>query len=139
MVKLVHEVISAAREAKANPEKIKILQRDNTAALRDILRGTYDKLVVWNVPKGEPPHKPSDGYNDASNLLKLNKHFKYFVKGLEGDQLPKANREMLFIKLLESIHPEDAKLVIQMTNKKPITGVPKSVVLEAFPKLLVKP
>tara|TARA_B100000780_G_C21062377_1_gene427089 strand:- start:387 stop:806 length:420 start_codon:yes stop_codon:yes gene_type:complete len=139
MVKLVHEVISEARQAKSNPEKVKILHRNNTAALRDILRGTYDKLVVWNVPKGEPPHQPSDGYNDASNLLRQNRQFKYFVSGLEGDKLPKAKREMLFIKLLESIHPSDAKLVIQMTNKKAITGVPKSVVQEAFPKLLVKP
>ena len=45
-------------------------------------------------------------------------------------------REGLFIGLLESVHPEDAKLVINMINKKKITGISRPVIDEAFPKLL---
>ena len=62
--------------------------------------------------------------------------FKYFVKGGVGDTLPKFKREQIFIGILEGVHPEDAKLVVNMINKKKIPGISRPVVEEAFPKLL---
>ena len=41
----------------------------------------------------------------------------------------------MFISLLEGIHPEDAKLVVQMINKEKIDGLTKNIVKEAFPGL----
>jgi hypothetical protein len=49
----------------------------------------------------------------------------------------KIKREMMFIRMLESIHPEDAKIVVAMlTRKLPTKGLTKALVKEAFPKLL---
>ena len=59
-----------------------------------------------------------------------------FVKGGPGDKMPKYKKEQIFIGILEGVHPEDAKLVLNMINKKKIPGISKPVVEEAFPKLL---
>ena len=46
-------------------------------------------------------------------------------------------REKIYIGLLEAIHPEDAKVVINMVNrKKPAKGITEKVVKEAFPSLI---
>lgn len=135
-MKLIYEVFDLVRSAKSADEKIEVLRKHETWALKDVLRGTYDKKVQWNVPKGKPPYEANDGHNSPSNLLKQNKQFKYFIEGLAGDKLLKARREMLYIKLLESVHPKDSEIVINMTSKKNITGISKSLVQKAFPNLI---
>ena len=46
-------------------------------------------------------------------------------------------RERLFIGILESIHPQDAELVLKMVEKKmPAKGLTRKIVEEAFPGLL---
>ena len=42
----------------------------------------------------------------------------------------------IFIGMLETIHPEDAKLVVKMINREKIDGLTRVVVEEAFPGLL---
>ena len=51
--------------------------------------------------------------------------------------MPSFKREKLFLALLEGIHPDDAEIVIDMVSKKPIKGVTRNVVEEAFPGLLL--
>ena len=84
-----------------------------------------------------PAHKTNIGQSTPSNLLKLNRQFRFFVQGGEGDAMQKFKRERLFIELLESIDPEDAELVCGMIAKKEIKGVKREVVEEAFPGLLL--
>jgi hypothetical protein len=50
--------------------------------------------------------------------------------------LPALKRERIFIGLIESVHPEDAKLVIGMVNKQKPKGLSRPIVEEAFPGLL---
>ena len=45
-------------------------------------------------------------------------------------------RESLYIGLLEGVHPDDAKLVIDMTNKNAPKYITRNIVEEAFPDLL---
>ena len=45
-------------------------------------------------------------------------------------------RENIFIGLIEGIHPSDAKLVIDMINKRVPKGLTREIVQEAFPGLL---
>ena len=50
--------------------------------------------------------------------------------------MPAFKREKIYIGLLESIHPEDAKVVINMVNRKrPAPGITENIVKEAFPSL----
>ena len=48
-------------------------------------------------------------------------------------------REKMFLDIIESIHPKDAELVVQMINKDlKLKGITKSLVKEAFPGLILK-
>ena len=133
---LVHEVIERVQKAKTKKEKINILKEHETWALKDILMGTFDTSINWNIPSGAPPYKPALPESVPSNLISRNKDFRYFVEGGPGSKMPAFKRENIFIGLIEAIHPKDAELVIAMINKKKPTGITRKIVTEAFPDLL---
>lgn len=141
VTKKVFEVIDMAANAKTKAEKIEILQKHQTQALKDVLLGTYDDYVEWNLPDGKPPYEPADENGIPSNLLKQTKKFNNIVKGGPGDKFPAFKREMIFIRLIESIHPKDAELLLKMVVKKQLgKGITKKLVEEAFPGLIrIKP
>ena len=135
---LTFEVLEKASKARSKEKKIKILQENETWALKDILIGTYSEEIEFNLPPGEPPYRASQPHNAPTNLQRKNTEFRYFTKGGPGDKMSALKREGLFIGLLESVHPEDAKLVINMINKVKIQGITKNVVMEAFPTLPIE-
>lgn len=136
MKQFVYEVLDEVNSKKKKADRIKILKENETWALKDILRGSIDKTIKWNLPEGEPPYTPSEEHNAPTNLLRENTKFRYFAKGGPGDQLPGFKRENLFIGLIEGVHPKDAQLVIDMINKKVPKGITREIVKEAFPGLL---
>ena len=136
LMKLVYEVLEEARKKRAKADKIKVLKDNETWALKDILRGSTDTTITFNLPDGPPPYTPSPAESAPTNLQKRNKEFHWFVKGGPGDNLKNFERQKRYIQLLEGIHPEDAKLVIMMVSKEKPEGVSRPVIDEAFPGLL---
>tara|TARA_B100000287_G_scaffold431381_1_gene488518 strand:+ start:699 stop:1115 length:417 start_codon:yes stop_codon:yes gene_type:complete len=136
MKQYVFEVLEEMAKQRNRDDKVRVLKENDTWALKDIIRGSMDSTVVWNLPGGTPPYTAAAAHNHPTNLRKQNAQFKYFVKGGPGDKLPKFKREQIFIGILEGVHPEDAKLVIGMINKEKIPGISRPVVEEAFPNLL---
>ena len=136
MKQFVWEVIEAVQKAKKKDDKIRILKENESWALKDILRGTMDNKVKWNLPAGPVPFTRNDGHNAPSNLIRENVKFKYFVEGGEGEKMLKPKRENIFIGLLEGVHPLDADLVVGMINKQKIKGITKALTNEAFPNLI---
>lgn len=133
----VHEVIELVMKEKSRAKKISLLQQYDTWALRDVLRGTYDDMVQWLVPLGDPPYEPAPEENPPSSLFKQHLKFKYFVKGLAGDQVNSVKRERMFIDMLEAVHPKDAELLLKMKDKKQLgNGITKKLVQEAYPDLI---
>ena len=134
----VFEILQKVEKAKSRKEKIEILQKNNIMPVRDVLQGTFDDRVQWNLPSGEVPYNANSIESYPSTLLKQHLKFKYFVKGLrESDNLSKPKREKLFIDICESVHPEDAKIIVSMINKKaPVKGLTKKLIQEAYPDLI---
>ena len=87
----VFEVLERVQKAKKKEDKLKILKTNESWALKDIIRGSIDTTVVWNLPKGKPPYKAALEQSHPTNLLRENVKFKYFVKGGQGDKLPAIN------------------------------------------------
>ena len=105
----------------------------------DILRIQFDADVVSVLPEGAPPYEKDEapeGYS-ASSLFKIHKRFKYFFKGAVANQVQPVRRESLFIEALESMHPSESELLIQVKDRK-LKGITKALVDEAFPGLVVK-
>ena len=136
MAKLVHEVLDEVGSRKRKTDRIQILKQNESWALKDIIRGSMDSTVEWNLPGGDPPYTPCEVHNAPTNLLRENKQFRYFVKGGPGDKMNAPKRENIFIGLIEGIHPSDAKLVVDMINGRVPKGLTREIVQEAFPGLL---
>jgi len=137
VTKHIYEVLALVDKAATKKEKIEILQNNDSMVLKNILIGTFDDAIEWLLPDTAPPYEPCEAHGAPSSLHKQLDNFTYFVKGGKSPDMLKAKREMMFIRLLESIHPEDAKIVVAMLARKlPTKGLTKALVKEAFPKLL---
>ena len=131
----VYEIFEEFSKASKKADKIAILKNNaNNKAMMDILKGTFDERINWLIPTGKPPYTPNKPESTPSTLLKKYKDFVYFAAGGPGTRMPSFKREKLFITLLESIHANDALIVIDMINKKSsVKGLTKKLVLETFP------
>ena len=57
---LLSEVLQKVSNAKTKVEKIKLLQKFNSQALRTCLIWNFDESIYSNVPEGEVPYTPND-------------------------------------------------------------------------------
>lgn len=135
-MKLIYEVLEEVSKKKSKKDKVAVLKENETWALKDIIRGSMDPTVQWNLPVGTPPYTACEAHNAPANLHRENTKFAYLVKGGKGDQLPAFKRENIFIGMLEGVDPNDAQLLVAMINKETPKGLTKPVVEEAFPGLL---
>lgn len=136
---LISEILRKVSNAKTKKEKIELLQKHNSPALRQLLIWNFDESVVSMVPEGEVPYTPNDAPvgTDHTRLEQEYRGFYRFVKG-GADKLPNLRRETLFVQLLEGLSAEEAELLClvkdgNLTSKyKRIT---KAVIQEAFPQI----
>lgn len=139
MQKTFHEIFDAVGKAKSKKDKIAILHENSSAALKTVLGYTYDPRVKWLLPEGNPPYKPLAKESDMEGALMSELRRLYlFVDGPADTQknLKQLRREQLFIDLLESIDPDDAKVLIGMKDRKlPYAGLTRKLVADAFPNL----
>lgn len=134
----VHEIFERMATVHSQKQKAAILREYNNKALRDVLKGGFDDSIEFILPEGTPPYTPGSAENPGSSLLKQSKKFRHFVKGGGRDEAD-AKIERIFVRLLESIHPKEAEIVIRMKDKNlrgMYHGLTKKLVEEAFPRLI---
>lgn len=137
----VYEIFDQAQRSSSQEERIAVLKNNNCLAIRDILRASFDDSIVFTLPKGIPNYRDSLSKEGIAptNLLRCTTQFSYFVKGGKGDELKPARRETMFLRLLEGIHPLDAKIVCAMKDKRlheEYTTFSKELVQTIWPKLI---
>jgi hypothetical protein len=139
MYKSLYEQLSVISELKTTKEKVEaIVTHPRVAAFKAIFGLAYDQNIKWLLPEGEPPFRPTDVLDAEGRLLSELRRLYLFVEGGNPD-LTKTRREFLFIQLLESVHPQDAKLLIAMKDRKlPFKGLTKKVAQQAFPDLNIE-
>ena len=139
MYKSLYEQLSVISELKTTKEKVEaIVTHPRAAAFKAIFGLAYDQNIKWLLPEGEPPFRPTDVLDAEGRLLSELRRLYLFVEGGNPD-LTKTRREFLFIQLLESVHPQDAKLLIAMKDRKlPFKGLTKKVAQQAFPDLNIE-
>jgi hypothetical protein len=90
--------------------------------------------VGWWLPEGAPPYKPSEVLDSEGRLYQEARTLPLYLSGNRPD-IKQVQREMLFIGLLESLHPKDANLLIAVKDKK-VEGLNAATINEAFPGLI---
>ena len=139
MTKTFYEIFKEVHNAKKKAEKIAVLHHYSSAAVKTVLGYTYNPNVKWLLPEGTPPYTPLPKGADQESALasELRKIYLFTEGDTEAQRNLKPNRrETLFIVMLESIDPRDAKVLIGMKERKlPFNGLTRKLVDEAFPNL----
>jgi hypothetical protein len=118
-------------------ERIKCLQQNGNEAIRTVLKLVFDPNVEWLLPEGEPPYTPCEFPHQENMLYMEARRLYLFVKG-GNDNLKTVRRERMYVDMLESIEPTDAKLLLAMKDKKLPKGyenITAKLVKKAFPDL----
>lgn len=131
----ISEIVAKAIEKPTKQEKIEWLQKNKNVPLLTILNITYNKNVKLLIPDTPPPWKQNSYIGVEGMLYKEARRLKIFVQGGGYDQLDQVKREQLFISLLEDIDNNDAQLLCKMIAQKPLKGLSRALIAEAFPEL----
>ena len=136
---MIAEVLQKAHNAKTKAQKIKILQDNNTPALRSIFIMNFDETLTPRVPLGEDvPYRKNEAPKGTEHTLlekEATKLYRFFKGG--DDTLPNMKVENMFIQMLEGLHADEAEVVIKAVNKTlhKKYRITHAVVKEAFPSI----
>jgi hypothetical protein len=132
----IAEIVNKATKLSTKQEKIEWLRNNDSVPLRTVIKCMYDKEVEFLIPSTPPPWKKNNYIDVQGMLYKEARRLRIFIKGGGYDNLNQVKREQLFISLLEDIDNEDAELLCKMIAQKPLKGLSKAIVMEAFPGLI---
>lgn len=132
-MKSISEILQETSTLTTVQGKAEHLRKHGSGPLATVLKYALDPRIEWVLPEGTPPYKPMEALDQQARLHQEARRLYLFVKG-GNDNINPMRREQLFIQLLESVDPEDAKLLCSIKDKKiPYKGISAKVVAEAFP------
>jgi hypothetical protein len=136
MKKSISELLKSCNELRGIEAKVNFLKANDNPVLRIILKCVFDSKIIFLLPEGTPPYKPSEHLDLEGRLYSEARRLYLFIEG-GNPNLTKFKRESLFIQLIESLDKNDAELMVSVKDKKlPYKGVTEKVVREAFPDLI---
>ena len=133
---LFSEILTKLGKIKSKKDKVNFLKQHNTDALRQIIKSSFDPKIKWALPYGEVPFIPNDAPEGTEhNVLsyEARKLYHYIEGG--NPTLSQNKREMMFVQLLEGLHPDEAEIVVAAKDKvlhQKYKGLSANVVKEAF-------
>jgi len=160
----VFEILDAASSQRSKAKKVEALRRYEHPSVKMIFIWNFDDSVISLLPPGAVPYGETNAQTTfagtlSDNLIKeaqggesatgqdldgrgktsLRREYQnlyHYVKG-GNDKLTTTRREMMFINLLEGLHPRESEILI-LTKDKKLTDKYKislDVVKEAYPKM----
>ena len=137
MVQMISEIINKARKLKSHDDKVTWLKQHNTLQIRNILTAMYDNgKVKFLITSEVPPYTPSGAVENQGSLYIECRKLKYLVDGFGGENVNKLKREQIFIQMLETVHKDDALLLLDMIAQKGYKDLPVKAINEAFGNII---
>ena len=134
---LMHEVLQKVSNAKTKKEKINLLGRFNTPALRMLFIINFDESVVSLLPPGKVPYQVNEAPDGTEHTMleKEARLFHHFFKG--GSNVSQNKRESMFIQMLEGLSAGEAEVLCLAKDKQigKRWKITKACVTEAFPSI----
>ena len=138
MAESIPHIFQAVQSA-TKKEKINVLRQLGNEHVKKILLHAFHPGIKFILPEGTPPYVfrgTPEGF--PTTLYPEVRKFYIFCEG-GGANIEQIKRESIFIQMLENIHPDEAKIVIAMKDKKLnelYDTITYKLVREAFPELL---
>lgn len=135
MQKTMYSILKDIDELSSQKEKVQALgQHQYKEALSIIANLALNPKVNWLLPEGNPPYKPCEFDAEGRFLSEIRRLYLFLEGG--NNNLEQTKREQLFIDILESVDPDDAKLLLAMKDKKmPFKSINKTLIKKAFPNI----
>ena len=136
---LISEILRKVSNAKTKKEKVDLLKKHNSAALRQLMIINFDESIISELPEGDVPYTPNDAPvgTDHTRLESEYKGLYRFFKG--GDpRIKSLKRETMFVQLLEGLSSEEAELLVLCKDgrlNEKYKRITKAVISEAFPQI----
>jgi len=133
----VAELLDKISKLESRDDRIAALRAQHNIALETIIDLCFNPHIKWALPPGEPPFKlqPKESDNQAVLFANLRK-FGIFIESGPYPTMKQFNREIQFVNFLESLDPDDAKLVVSVKDKiMPYKGITKKMFNRAWPAL----
>lgn len=136
---LISEIFRKVNNAKTKAEKTELLRKYNSQTLRSLLIWNFDESVKSMIPEGDVPFTPNPAPEGTDHIKLENEGKKlfYFVKG-GADSMSQTKREQIFLGMLESMHPDEAEVLILIKDKKlqkKYTRISRALIEETFPQI----
>jgi len=146
-VPLFSEICTKINNAKDKPKKIGVLRHYRTPAFEMFLKAALDPSIEWLLPSGDVPFMANDAPEGTQhtrlsremlkchNYVKMNRNHVNMAPVIGNPNLNRAQREMMFIQMLEGLHSAEAELIILAKNKdlsKSYKGLTANAVCEAY-------
>lgn len=130
------EILKEVSDAKDKASKISILKKHDSVPLRQVLKGAFDPKIEWDLPVGEPPYTENEAPagTEHTTLYTEARLLWHFVKGADP-ATSKTKKETMFIQMLEGLHADEAKLLLNVKDKKlskVYKGLTSTLIKEAF-------
>ena len=115
---LLSEILTKVHRAKTKNDKVKILREEDCTALRQILKWNFDPNIESDLPEGTPPYVENEAPEGTEHMLLRTEGDKLynFIKGAQKHQ--STVRERMFIRLLEGLHKDEARMLCLVKDKK---------------------
>jgi hypothetical protein len=141
----VFEILELASKQRSNIKKIEVLKTYEHDSLKAIFIWNFDDSVTSLLPEGEVPYGNADEQSVYSGTLSENlkreaiggesatgqdldgrgktslrkewTNLYHYVRG-GNNELTGIRREMMFINLLQGLHPKEAEILVLVKDKK---------------------
>ena len=160
----VFEVLELASKQRTNAKKVEVLKTYEHDSLKVIFVWNFDESVISLLPEGEVPYGNADDQSVYSGTLSENllreaaggesatgqdldgrgktslrreyQNLYHYVKG-GNNGLSTIRREMMFINLLQGLHPKEAEVLVLVKDKKlgDKYKITLDIVKEAYPDI----
>lgn len=136
---LVSELLTAVHGKKNKADKVKLLKDYTRDDVKALIIWNYDKGVRSAIPEGDVPYKKNDAPANSGGHTRLVHEWRTlynFVKG-GNDKLSQMKREQMFVQLLESLHADEADILLLVKDKELQSKyrITRQVVEEAYPDI----
>jgi hypothetical protein len=160
----VFEVLELVSKQRSNAKKVEVLKAYEHDSLKTVFIWNFDDTVISLLPDGEVPYANTDEQSVYAGTLSENlakeaaggesatgqdlngrgrtslrreyQNLYHYVKG-GNDSLSTIRREMMFINLLQGLHPREAEVLILTKDKRLTNKYKISIdnVKESYPEI----
>lgn len=137
MVKLISEIFDEVESTKKKEDKVNILRKNDSPALRLVLQYAFDPRVVF-YSNQFPPYKP-DYAPEGLSFSSLHNEAKLLYRFTNQANITEKRKHELLLQVLESMHQKDSALlysILTRTVLKNHKSLTPKVINEAFPGLI---